>query len=259
MPTAFYQADGDRLLATALTRGPWHRDLQHGGPPAALLARAIEAAPSDVPRSLARVTVELMRPIPIGPVTVEVEPPVGGRQVDRVEARLRVGDAVVAKATGLRIRAATVVMPARAPDVAALAPGPEGVAPFVFPFFAEPIGYQAAVELRLVRGTWGDGPVAAWIRPTVPLVEGEPTSPACAVMIVADAANGIRPVLPIDRYTFVNADLTVALARQPVGPWIGLDVDATAGDAGAGLVRAAIHDQRGLCGQAAQALVVAAR
>ena len=44
MPDALYERDGDRFVATELTRGPWNPDHQHAGPPAALLARAIERA-----------------------------------------------------------------------------------------------------------------------------------------------------------------------------------------------------------------------
>src|SRR5258706_153517 len=43
-PEAFFLPDGERLVATELTRGPWGRELMHGGPLAALMARAIEGA-----------------------------------------------------------------------------------------------------------------------------------------------------------------------------------------------------------------------
>ena len=43
MTDAFYVTDGDDFVATAHTRGPWSPKHQHGGPPSALLARAIEA------------------------------------------------------------------------------------------------------------------------------------------------------------------------------------------------------------------------
>lgn len=42
----FYVADApDRFTPTPSTAGPWGPDSQHGGPPAALLARAVEALP----------------------------------------------------------------------------------------------------------------------------------------------------------------------------------------------------------------------
>ena len=39
MPGAFYEQDGDLLVPSELTRGPWDPDAQHAGPPAALLGR----------------------------------------------------------------------------------------------------------------------------------------------------------------------------------------------------------------------------
>src|SRR5690349_18583593 len=41
---AFFLPDGDGWLATSHTRGPWSPAHQHGGPPAALIAHALEAA-----------------------------------------------------------------------------------------------------------------------------------------------------------------------------------------------------------------------
>ena len=41
-PAAVFHRDGDLFVPTELARGPWSADAQHGGAPAALLARAIE-------------------------------------------------------------------------------------------------------------------------------------------------------------------------------------------------------------------------
>jgi hypothetical protein len=42
LPQALFVVDGARFVPTVLCRGPWSADAQHGGPPAALLARAVE-------------------------------------------------------------------------------------------------------------------------------------------------------------------------------------------------------------------------
>jgi hypothetical protein len=65
--------DPHRIHPTELTRGPWSPDAQHGGPPAALLAAAAEAHDDEAaprggensPMFVARLTVELMRPVPL--------------------------------------------------------------------------------------------------------------------------------------------------------------------------------------------------
>ena len=59
-PTCFYQPDdeADCFHATAWTRGPWSFEHQHGGPPAALLARAVERARSEQDSAVVRFTVD---------------------------------------------------------------------------------------------------------------------------------------------------------------------------------------------------------
>ena len=89
--SAFYEADGPDYVATPYTRGqrdlraapPWDNRFQHGGPPSALLARALEEPGS----FLVRVTVSLLRPVPVGRVRVEVERG-GGRTAQRPYARM---------------------------------------------------------------------------------------------------------------------------------------------------------------------------
>ena len=82
----------ERFFASALTRGPWSNEHQHGGPPAALLARAIDALrvrEEDPPMQLTRLSVELLRPIPIAaPLEVQTEVMVAGRRVQRIAAVL---------------------------------------------------------------------------------------------------------------------------------------------------------------------------
>ena len=56
--------EGDRFVPSDFARGPWSPDALHGGPVAALIGRAVEACPSDEPMHVARLTVELLRPVP---------------------------------------------------------------------------------------------------------------------------------------------------------------------------------------------------
>jgi hypothetical protein len=53
-----------RYVATGATAGPWDGNSQHGGPPAALLATAIEQCEPVESMRLARITVELLSPYP---------------------------------------------------------------------------------------------------------------------------------------------------------------------------------------------------
>src|SRR5436305_992552 len=50
----------------------------------------------------------------------------------------------------------------------------------------------------------------------------------------ADFPNGTASTLDFRAWTYINADLTVSFARQPVGEWILLDGDSWVGPDGAG-------------------------
>ena len=66
MPNAYFLRRGEAFESTELTRGPWDPRLQHAGPAAALLAGVVEAHPDASGMVVARLTYELLRPLPVG-------------------------------------------------------------------------------------------------------------------------------------------------------------------------------------------------
>ena len=65
--SCFYLSDGpDRFLSQSATAGPWGPGSQHGGPPAALLTRAVERLVEGRDLLLGRLTVDLLGPVPVG-------------------------------------------------------------------------------------------------------------------------------------------------------------------------------------------------
>src|SRR5579864_6741882 len=103
---ALFVPDGARFVPTAHTRGPWDPRWQHGGPPSALLAHCIERTDSPLPMEIARITVELMRPVPVeGVLHVQTRVVRPGKKVQVVEAVLSDDDGVeLCRAQALRIR-----------------------------------------------------------------------------------------------------------------------------------------------------------
>jgi hypothetical protein len=90
VPESFYEPDGGRYIATELTRGPWDPGAQHAGPPAALIGREIErlgggrlGSGEGPPAQLARITFDLLRSVPIAPLTVQAEIARPGRSATR--------------------------------------------------------------------------------------------------------------------------------------------------------------------------------
>lgn len=77
--------------------------------------------------------------------------------------------------------------------------------------------------------------------------------------VLADLGNAVGASLPIEQYTFINADLTVSLHREPVGEWLALDAVSRFGPAGAGVASCVLHDQVGPVGHSLQHLVARPR
>jgi hypothetical protein len=257
--TVDHSADEQRLVPSALTRGPWHANHQHGGPPAALLARAFEALAPPAEWQLARFTIEFLRPVPLDAMLqLSAAPTRSGQQVLTLAGQLSADDRPLARAHALCVRKVPlslppgVLPPARPLD-------PEAFPSFTFPFFRAAVGYHTAMEVRLESGVIGGGPAVAWLRPRHPLVLGESTSALQRVLIAADAINGIGFALDLERYTFVNADLTVYLHRLPVGPWLRLAASPSPQSTGVGLVEAELGDCHGPIGRALEAQVLRVR
>lgn len=260
LPEAFYRPTQDGYEATSLTQGPWAAGFQHGGPPAALLAGAMAEHGDDAgKRLLVRTTLELLRPVPIGVVSIDVEPIRRGRRVDWVRATLRCEGESVAVATGMRIALAPLLVPEPHCEPQRPPPPPEGAPMLRFPY-PHPVGYFQGVEVRHVEGTWNAaGPVAVWARPRVPLVAGRAISPVESVALIADVQNGVCTALPVLEYIFVNADLGVRLFRPFEGEWVGLRSRARGHDCGIGMNQGSLFDARGEVGSVEQSLALAAR
>jgi len=255
---AFYVPVGDGWLATPLTRGPWDGRFQHGGPPSALATGALARFGDDASAwFLARVTVELLRPVPLGRVELEVVPERLGRGVQRLEAVLSVDGRPVLAARGLRIRRERTAVPAV--TMPAPWPDPDACGELVFSFFRDELAYHRAVALRTAHGVWGSTPIGVWGRPRVPLVAGRPDLPRERVLVLADAQSGMGVPLDPASWSFVNPDLTVYFERDPLDGWLGYDIRSTACSEGVGLAQSAIRDRAGLCARAAQSLFVAPR
>ena len=256
MTDAFYVPDGDRFVPSDLTRGPWSPEAQHAGPSAALLGRAIERL--DPPgMGVARFTMEVLRPIPISPARVEARVDRPGRRVQHAVAVLADDDGPIASASAWRILAGE----SEPVDLEATPhPGPgaaEQLPPFA-PYEGE--SYFTAMEWRPAAGSLLEpGPAAVWMRMRHPLLPGEEPSSLTRVLIVADSGNGISWVLPLDRWLFINTELTVHLARMPEGEWVCLDARTRVGPEGMGFAESDLWDQRGRIGRGAQSLLVAPR
>src|SRR5215510_7380413 len=108
---AIYRVDGNNVVTGPDAAGPWDPRMQHGSAPASLVVWAAERIPTPVPMSIARVTIDLMRPVPLAPLTIETETLREGRKIQLCSIRLLADGVVVVGASVLKIKTQPLVLP----------------------------------------------------------------------------------------------------------------------------------------------------
>jgi Thioesterase-like superfamily len=253
-----FRVDGAHVAVSPDAAGPWDASMQHGSAPSALAVWAAERIPTASPMRITRVTVDLMRPVPLRDLSIETEVLRDGRKIQLCTVRLRAGDIAVVVATVLKVRQEHVALPDDIADLAVDLPGPQASRPEPADFSTSP--FVRCMSLRAARGRFGArGPGAIWYRIDRPLVEGHAVSQAMRAVVAADFCNGTGAALDFNNYTFLNADLTVNMAREPVGEWMLLDALSWIGPDGAGLAMALLGDIKGYFGRVTQSLVIEKR
>jgi Thioesterase-like superfamily len=255
---AVFIEEPGRLTATELARGPWDPDAQHGGAPAALIVRAFERLEGGEDLALARITYELLRPVPLGELELSAEIVRPGRRVQLLEASLcRPDGAEVVRARAVRLRRSAVESSGPVEPVPA---GPEHGAPNDFNHRGGPMFVRDAMDIRFVAGAFYEpGPATAWFRLRVDLVAGETPTPMQRLAAAADFPNGISSVLGWRDWVFINPDLTIYVEREPLGEWIGLAAQTRVHDGGVGFAEAILYDHRGRVGRSLQSLLISRR
>jgi hypothetical protein len=260
LPESFYLDLGHgRYASTSATAGPWSPKTQHGGPPSALLGRALERHDPRPGLRIARITLDLPRPVPVGELEVRTRTLRSGARAELLEGEITADGRPVLLARAWRL----VASPGDTPQ---LRPWPS--APPLFP--AQPPqtmrgahldGYIRAMEWRFEPGQGFDssGPGTAWGRQRIPLVAGEQETPLSRALTVADSTWAVAFELDHVRRLVINTDVTLALHRDPVGEWLCMRAQTAASPDGSGLALGQLHDTAGDCGQILQTLLVAER
>lgn len=264
-PDAVFFPDGGRWVPTSIAAGPWDVGALHGGPPTALVGRLmLQHDPGEADWFLTRLTVELIRPVPMAPLQVKVDLRRPGRRVQLLDAVITDADGTeVLWARGLRVAQSpngldesTVPLP-QAPDLPAPASCPAWR-------FESPIGWRSfgdAFEFRLVHGTPFQelGPASVWARLRLPLLAGEVIQPLDRTLTLADFPNGFANAVSFEQFAYINPDLTVSLHRLPAGEWVLLDAHMYPRATGHGTSGGTLADEHGVLGTAAQSLLISAR
>jgi len=265
MPHALFTRDGNTFHPTGLTRSFWSDEAQHGGPPVGLLGRAIENVPTVIPMQVVRLTVDLFREVPVNlPLTVETDVVRDGRRIQVVDAVIMAAGRKVARASGLKIRTTDVAVPSVNAQWTQ-PPGPEeaGVVSwgrFGFDHTDHERFHSHSIEIRTINDSFltpGEG--LSWVRLTVPVVEGEETTPFVRTAALSDVGNGNSMALDGREWLYVNPDVNLSLHRLLEGEWLGMRSLAHQHPAGIGCADSLIFDESGPIGRVGQSQILEPR
>ena len=265
MTRALFIKDGDTFRPTGLTRSFWSDEAQHGGPPVGLLGRAIENVPTVIPMQVVRLTVDLFREVPVNlPLTVETEVVRDGRRIQVVDAVIIAAGRKVARASGLKIRTTDLAVP----SVNATwnqPPGPEEAelvswGRFGFDQTEHERFHSHSIEIRTIGDSFftpGEG--LSWLRLTVPVVDGEETTPFVGTATLSDGGNGNSMALDGREWLYVNPDLNLSLHRLPADEWLGMRSLAHQHPVGIGCADSLLFDSVGPIGRVGQSQILEPR
>lgn len=257
-----FRQDGNLLFPTGLATGPWYPGTQHGSAMMLMVALAAEQYPSDIPRQVTRLTVDMMKAAPLTAIELVTEVRKGGRNMEVLDISIRSNGEECVRASALRFRVADVLV---SDYVKFSGEPPQLPKPLPFDLFrqaADRDGFHHAIEVRMDLKA---KPAVMWFRLKQPVLPELPATPLLRVALAADWTYSIPSIANriLARESFgsqsffgINPDTTVNLHRQPAGEWIGIQTHSTYDDLGAGTVMGQIFDERGPVGFSTQTILV---
>lgn len=249
--------------STEFSASGWGPNMQHAGPVAGLLTRAMEHRRREGTR-ISRVGVDLLGAVPVTTVRVRAWTQRPGRRIELLAADMVAeqpdgGWREVATARAWQLATEDTADVAHRADPAVTPPDDEvqtdiGLDP------SWRVGFVNALEWHVPDLTRAPGtPTLGWLRLTEPLVLGEEPTSLQRVMTIADVANGVGARLDARMFTFMNTDLSVVLFEQPQGDWVGVQAEMSVGTRGTAMTSAVLHDLSGPVGRLTQNLLVQRR
>ena len=237
-------------------RGPWSADHCHAGPVSGLIVRAAEAE-IGADKMLTRLTVDLLRPLPLVGLRVAAETTRHTKTLATTRVTVHdLDDSLCATATTMHLVRRDL---GPVPDADCARPDINKVVEGPFPLNQLRHGLKAFPHYAEVRypegGNQGAGPKTIWMR-TPNLLQGEVQSPIQSLCALADCGNGISWNAPPTEMGFMNTDLTVNIHREPVSDWLASQSISHWQPSGVGMSQAVLYDTEGPIGTALQTLVL---
>ena len=258
-PLSCCQCHNDNYTAHVNTSSGWYSSCLHGGVATAIAYHGTKGhlPAHHIPK---RLVMTLLKPVPLGPLSVKTDILRTGRRVHTQAFGLYIDQQRLAYGTLLS-------RPKSSHQQSIMTPYDDSMR---FEH-ATPVdvweGWQGqqvfASSCVWVRLAFGDplgqpGPAGIWVKAKYPLVNDELIDPWLWSVVVADFGNAIGNVVPIDSHVFINPDLEITWFRAPKGEWLGI-ASETQVNGDDGLASSYLYDKNGCFAKASQTLIIQPR
>ena len=243
---AFHQLDGPHYIPQKVATSAWKRTDISGPAVVGAVARSLEVETGVEEMQPTRLTVDLFRPVQSEPFEVRTSVVRDGNRIRVSEAELVQGGETKTRATLVQLR--------RAENPAGQAWIPEKDRPIPPRYIGETMPEMQFPMYFTESSGWSDDMSAhqndqrkaSWFRP-IPVVSGEDASPFQRAAIVSEGTSLITN-WGSEGIGFINADLTLSIARLPRSEDLGMQADMHVEADGISVGNTALYDRDGVIG-----------
>ena len=259
MVASLFVQDGNVFTPTDKALGPWGAGLLHGGATAGLIGHALEEASSRNELQFSRVSLDMFRPVPNSPLTVESSIVRDGKRVQLIDISIIGNGKEVARGTGLKMLPVNIELPDGMTVSSETLPDPESIATTSLMGKIDtenfPPGLHFQLESKKVSGFVARGEGESWFRMPIPVVDHIPMSPFVHMCLISDFGNGTGQFMVKKSAGSINTDITLYLHRLPESEWVGFSSKAHMQLNGIGVILTQLCDTKGPVGHISQAIM----
>ncbi len=262
----FFKHDGELYSPQTTAGGPWSESMQHGGPVNAIIAMSVEAVANEIEMDVVRLTIDILKPVPMQPVQVKSHLIRKGGKMAVVDTFLTVvgSDEPVASGRAVLLRA----MPGKESMIDTAGPCPESRHTLLIePWLPANIAAQLPPGLHhLIQfyPSLNKERPACWVNGAANMLQDRAMTSLEHCATTADMTTVLATRmqatqtgnLSFDVAQIMNTNTSIHFSRLPVGEWFAYTDHFIQVCGGYGVAACVIYDEQGCIGKVTQNLIV---
>lgn len=262
----FFNQDDDVFTPQAAAGSPWSETMQHGGPVNAIITMSIEAIAEETCMKVARLTIDILKPVPMKPVKVKSHFLRKGGKMAVLDTFLTVegSDEPVASGRAVLLKAQQGQNPVF--DVAGSLPeSRDSIAsePWIPKEMAAGLPPGLHELIRFHPSNNKERPIF-WINGDADMLQDRAMTSLEQCTTTADMTTVLAARMRVLQegvaspaaMGLMNTNTTIHFSRPPVGEWFAFTDHFIEVNDGYGIAECAIYDELGCIGRVAQNLIV---